>query len=396
MSSKTPSPFLDEVLPVVASQLPIDDLRSLLQVNSACHRVAVAALRKAEAVDLLKDAATSPVTLNPSLSDTRYAQHVRCITVKPHMYGSRCKVALPQLPSLNKIRLYLNPDVMSSAGRLLHEDEELPQGQARRPWPLRDPSEVICPLLCLPGVETIVIAEAPELQGPEIKEVLPKETLSGVKNTVLFLSPDQTGTGTAINNEYHEGDPEHPTRMDLIVSFATPSTESFTLVYQYPQRIPFDVLAFGSGQVQTFEEAIQDPPLELIQGIFDLCQDIGKPPVLAAVPNLKLLTVVVPDGVFSQETRRYFVDKANSTIERYFEKKAAAVRVLAMSEFIEHKEYVGVLREEEKELWTKRYRLPHYNVTKEEIDGCISQAMQEIAGYGILVALMNGELQLTE
>lgn len=242
---------------MVVSQLSVSDLLTLLQVSSSCHRVATTALRKLRTVDLLSSAEKSTCPLNSCLEDVTHAQQVRCVTVKPHKYTSCQTVALPHLPKLNMIRLHLTPDSLYGSKRLLHDDNNLPREKTKREWPQRSLSEVACPLLHFEGVDTVVIVEASDLQAPSIQEILPETTLERIKNCVLFLSPEQTGTGTAVNNELEEGDRDHPTRMDLIVSFATSNTESFTLVYQHPHPIPF---VFGYSDKAPFEKAIQSPP----------------------------------------------------------------------------------------------------------------------------------------
>lgn len=382
----------DEVRQMVVSHLSIRDLLSLLQVNSACHRVATAALRRIQTVDLVSDTGTSPCSLNPCLNDVEYAQQVRCITVKPHKYASCRKVVLPHLPRLNMIRLHLGPDSMYDMERLLHDDDTLPREKTEREWPQRNLSDVTCPFLGFEGVETVVIVDTSDLQGPSITEILPVETLKNIKTSVLFLSSAQTGTGTAVNNELEQGDAEHPTRMDLIVSFATPWTDSLTVVYQYPQRIPFYTLAFDDEHVESFEKAIQCPPGELIQGIFDLCDDIGcNPEVLKAVPKLKIFTIVVPDGVLTSKTCRFFAAQIKSNLERYGKKKMPTVRILSMSEFMKHEDYTGVMTEEEKKLWEKRSHLPHYTMTKQEIKQCIYLSRQEKAAKSAMLKDMDGD-----
>lgn len=122
-----------------------------------------------------------------------------------------------------------------------------------------------------------------------------------------------------------------------------------------------------------------------------MCDDIGcNSEVLKAVPKLEIFTIVVPDGVFTKDTRSFFATQIKAVLEKYRKKNMPKVRILMMSEFMKRNDYAGVMTEQERELWDKRFQLPHYDMTVEEIKQCVKMSRQEKASKSAMLKAMTG------
>lgn len=177
----------DELLLLIAEQLPPGDLPNFLRVNSAYHRVGLFVLLKARpSVDLVvADTENCSGILNPCLDNPRYAAQLQCVALESHSPAFCRNLVLPTLPAVDVIRLYLkslDTAPYEVEQKLLHDDFQLPE--AARRW-----KEVACPLLRLPFARTLVIFEAVTLEVKGLRDLLPVETAQSIKSAVLFLSP---------------------------------------------------------------------------------------------------------------------------------------------------------------------------------------------------------------
>lgn len=378
MPCKPLSPFPDEVLLLVAAQLRTADLLNFLQVNSICHRVGVTALLKLHSTDipLTAHSRTRGYYLNPCMLNPHYTEQLRSVTVKPHSHAFCRNAVLPPLPKLQVIRFLFTPE--DHYERLLHEDVNFPQ-DAPRSWPEEDATEALCPLLDLHGVTTVVIAAATNLQAPALDEILPQKMYLSIQKAVLFLSPDQTGTGTIARNLRFHRD---PTRIDWVISFAPLNVTSFTLVYQFPQPLPCSRLGIVKTQEEAFAKALLLCPRDLVYGILDLCDDIGyETDILEALPQLETFTIVMPDGVLDSEARSFLLAQIDHNLGRYRKRKIPTMRLLSMTELMNLEEYAGAMTNEEESVWRRRSKLPYYQATTKEIEQWTLWAAERREGY---------------
>lgn len=234
--------------------------------------------------------------------------------------------------------------------------------------------EVLCALLNLPFARTLVIVEVGTFDTPTIDDVLPSETAQAVRSVVIFLQPNQTTTCTVAESAAVE-DMGHATRMDRIARLTPENCHSLTLVYQPP-----DQAGFYHGSEPWAEEYYKHNLLrhasELVQGIFDLCDDIGYNPLVTDVLSdyLEIFTVVVPDGVFTSEAAQYFEDQVTLNRKQYGAKKMPVVRILSMSQFMDREEYDRVMTDKERAMWRQRATLLHYELSISEIRRCIDRS----------------------
>lgn len=162
------------------------------------------------------------------------------------------------------------------------------------------------------------------------------------------------------------------TCMRHIAAFMPPYAHSFTLVYQSsPENddwVPFE----DDG----YEANLMQPVYPLIQGIFDLCDDLGRNPKLSeTIPDcLDTFTIVLPDGVLAPGCAQLLEQQIALNYKQYGAKRMPTVRVLSMLEFMGRDEYAGVMTEKEKEMWRSRAELPHYEMSKEVVKWYIERS----------------------
>lgn len=180
--------------------------------------------------------------------------------------------------------------------------------------------------------------------------------------------------------------------MDHIALLAPPNTRSLTVVYEAPGELKG---WHGSGpwsEGSAYQDALNLPARPLVQGIFDLCDDLGyHSDVDKVLPKqVDTFTVVLPDGVFTFQCSKFFEDQIALNNEQYAsKKKVPTVRILSMSQLLDCKEYQGVMTEKDVEKWRRRADFPHYEMSIEEVNQCINQSKARKQQY--LVAYEAGE-----
>lgn len=365
-----PSLLPDELLLLIAEQLPPGDLPNFLRVNSAYHRAGLSVLLKARpSVDLVvADTGNCSGILNPCLDNPRYAAQLKCVALESHSSTFCRNLVLPTLPAVDVIRLYLQslvPFQYEAEQKFLHDDFQLPQAARRR-------DEVACPLLRLPYARTLVVAEAVTLEVKGLRDLLPVETAQSIKSAVLFLSPFQTRTGSVTACDPENGDDDEVTCMRHVAPFMPPYAHSFTLVYRSPhQNDDWDPF-----EDDGYEAQLMQPAYQLIRGIFDLCEDFGRSPELSeTIPDcLGTFTIVLPDGVLAPDCAQFLEQQIALSRKQYGAKRIPTVRVLSMLEFMGRDEYAGVMTEEEKKMWRLRAELPHYEMSIEQVKRCVDES----------------------
>lgn len=193
-------------------------------------------------------------------------------------------------------------------------------------------------------------------------------------------------------------EPHKGIQWEHLSRFMPDSLESFTLVFESPQLTPYGSVGFS--EELAYGRRLMNPAHKLLTVICDLCDDLGHSGKTVAIlpKSLETFTIVVPDGVLSEECRTYLQNQISLKVEQHRKQRTLAVskspiqeqlsawlsqlgqgriptvRILTMSHLMSRNEYAGVMTKEEREKWSARANLPHYTMSISKVQGCVDQS----------------------
>ncbi|EKD01148.1 hypothetical protein A1Q2_04646 [Trichosporon asahii var. asahii CBS 8904] len=327
-----------EVLLIIADFLAPSDLASLVRVNSLFHATFVQPLYAS--VEAVRHGAPN---FYPPLSSTAYARHIRSLTVRPHLKEVCASSSFPEhdILHLRQVRLHLIPPI-TNPEFLLH---------TLIPPDLSLVTEPSCGFLAHVRAERLVIMET-YMDAGCLGYLVP--WLDDIEDVVLFFPPVQTLTA------FGGVEPRKEAATDLvqIMAHVPMAVRRMTVVVQHP--VPS--LRSTLPPIEEYARHLLKSPQELVRGVVDVLQDLRKLPP-ATEGGLGCLTIVLPEGVLSQECREYLLQTIRP--------QSGSARILGMLEFMARPEYQGVMTDEQLRIWWERSRLPHYEMTVKEVKECI-------------------------
>lgn len=205
--SKHASVLPDEMLLLIAEQLPTPDLLNFVLVNSVYHCVGTSVLlRPLRSVPLFEEHENPDgitfYSLNPCLFNDDYTAQIRSVTVRPHRRTYCPHVDLLDLQRVDILRVFRNCDPFGGWWSMHHDDVTVfrrwePTGHVTCHGVRR---EVECPLLNLASARTLVTRGSIYNATP-ISSVLPPAIAQSIQSVVLLLRPPQTPTCSVAYSE---------------------------------------------------------------------------------------------------------------------------------------------------------------------------------------------------